>query len=343
MSHERRQLVEKLQVVLAAALALGVVYWLAWPVVAPQDAEGAVVFVPEGRIGQLAIFGAIVCGLAAACAAVTISSRPEGALLAALVGTAALSLRTGPMQALLWQEASTPARLFRLLALEVLMLGVVLLAAILVIALVRTLSRWLLPQWAWVDPLAGRPAGDVKAPRKVLFVGNPVLALFTTFLFRVYRKLQSYGDRKNPGGPVPALAGLLMELAVSVVLLVVTFRSTDRGQILFSLSVSYLVGALVAHQTFPSRYSLPFYLAPLLMAAVVLAMGPGSLASGAGPAWREALEVGSSLPLRAALPADWLAFGCGGAVAGVWFSRRIREARHLEAQDQSPPAETKRT
>ena len=34
--------------------------------------------------------------------------------------------------------------------------------------------------------------------------------------------------------------------------------------------------------------------------------------------------VSSGLPVRAALPVHWLAYGCGGAVLGLWVAERMR-------------------
>jgi hypothetical protein len=344
MTHQRRHAAETFQVVVAGGIALAAVYFAVWPVVRPWDAEGALAFLPVDGRGRLTVFALVLWLVAAGCAVLTVSCRPEAALLATLAGAAGFSLRGGGMRALLWEWPAAPEGLFHRLALEALAMAGVLVGAAAVAAVVRGLVRGLLPRYAWTDPLAGLPVPASTRLKKDWFVGNPVLAVAATLVFRVYRSLQARGDRARPGGAAVLLGGVVMELAVALIMLVLTFRSTDRGQIQFALAASFLVAALVAHQTFPAGRSLVLCLVPLLVGVVVLALGAGAaLSPDDGPAWHQALYVARGLPLRAALPADWLAFGCGGAAAGIWFSRRFREARHLEAltEQEQTPAQTR--
>ncbi len=152
-----------------------------------------------------------------------------------------------------------------------------------------------MPQWLWSDPPSA-PGGDPPAGRR-------------------------------RGGAANWAGSLVVELAVAVIALVLSFRSTETGQIAFALAGSFFAGAFVAHQTFPVRSSLPFWVAPLLLGVAILAFG-GGVTEGGGPAWHQALMVSRTheIPLRAALPVQWLALGCGGAVAGMWVSQRVRDS-----------------
>lgn len=280
---------------IAAAAALAFVYFFLAPALRPWEPGGATVFLPMGDYERLAVFAAMVWALVAVCAVLTISSRPEGALLATLVGVAGFAFRSGPMRTLLWRWEGRFDRLFTLLSAEVLAMAAVAAGAVIVVRLVRAVAGRLGPKLAWSDPMETQR--NKKAARP---------------------------DSPKSGGTMHTAGAVLMETAVAILLLVITFRSTDRGQIAFALAASFFISALAAHQTFPIRISAPLWIAPIIMAALVFALGGSG--GGAGPDWYAAQMVAKGLPLRAALPIDWLAFGAGGAVAGFWFSSRIREA-----------------
>ena len=99
MNPRFRHLLEKIQVQLTAAAAAVLACLVGWPFIRPWDPHGALAFVPEGQWLRLLIFAAEIWVLAAGCAVLTISARPEGALLTALVGGAGgvLGWRIGRM------------------------------------------------------------------------------------------------------------------------------------------------------------------------------------------------------------------------------------------------------
>jgi len=294
MSHETQRWLEKAQVQAAGAAALAAGWFLAWPLLRPWDPHGALAFLPYGDLARFAAFAGVAWALAAGCAVLTVSGRFEGALLATLAGLAGLGLRSGPMAYLLWRPAAEHrmGRTFTLLAAETIAMAAVLVGAMVVITLVRAGAGRLVPKWAF-SPRA-RPSGAEGT-------GGAWASAASNF-----------------GGCV------VIETAVAVIVLAVTFRSSDPGQIAFALVVSFLAGGFIAHQTFPIRSVIPFWVAPLLLGVVVLALGGWS--SGAdGPGWYEALRVATGRPLRAALPVHWLGLGCGGAIAGVWISQRMRD------------------
>ena len=313
MKPQVRHWVEKLQVRLAAVAAAAAGWWGIWRLVAPADRENAWVFLPVGGYAQLAVFAALVAALAAGCALVTLSGRAEGALLATLTGVAAVSVRSGPMRTLLWQWEDRLGELFGLLAVEMVALVGVLVVALVVIHLLRLLARPLCRSWCWTEPA---PPQDQADP-------NPGP--------RGETGRRARADRH--AAPLPLVKRLLwaggflaMELAVAMILLVLTFRSQETGQIAFALAASFFGAAFVAHLAFPIRCSVPAWLGPVLLGVVVYLLGSMGRFTGPGPAWHEAMMVAAKVPLRAALPVHWLGLGCGGAVAGFWASRRFREA-----------------
>ena len=309
MKPETQHLVEKFQVRVAAALAGAVSWWAIWCLVRPYDSQAAWVFFANGSFPRLMVLAAMVWAMAAACAMLTLSSRAEGALVATLVGVAAMSVRSGPMRNLLgtgWEGKT--GSLFMLLAGELLVMALVLAAAVLIVHLVRALARPLLPRWSWTapqlepGPAAGKEAESDQPQRR------PVLVQMAGFL--------------------------AVELAVAMVLLVVTFRSTETGQIAFALAASFFVAAFAAHMAFPIRSSIPCWLGPIIMGVLILMLGALGDFSGPGPFWRRAMMVASQLPLRAALPVHWLGLGCGGALAGFWACCRFREAPEEKVEEQ---------
>jgi len=310
MKPETQHLVEKIQVRLAAVIAAAVSWWAIWRLVGPADQEAAWVFFADGSLPRLAVLAGLVWALAAVCAVLTVSSRPEGAVLATLVGVAAMSVRSGPARNLLVTGAGpNPERsinaIFALLTGEILVLAAVLAGAVAVIYVVRALVRPLAGQWFWSTPAAA------DAPGKGAGKGGK-------------------GDSEQASPRRSALVGaagfLAVELAVAVILLQVTFRSTDTGQIAFALAGSFFAASFAAHMAFPIRGSIPCWLGPVIVGALVLGLGALGHFAGPGPLWRRAILVASSVPLRAGLPAQWIGLGCGGAIAGFWASCRFREA-----------------
>jgi len=307
MDLQHRHMLEKLQVWIAAAAAACVAWFAAWPLVRPWDRGGALAFVPTGDWASLAVFAGVVVAMSSAVALVTLSARPEGALLAALAGVAGFAFRSGPMRTLLWRRADAPGRLFADLAIEMAAMTAVLAASALAVTCVRALLKRLLPRWAWSEP--NRAPGGRDGPRRKTARGQAAMHV----------------------------AGcLVMQMAVALICLVHLFRSTDRGQIAFALAGSFLLGSLIAHQVFPIRATAVLWAGPLIMGMAVYGLGAGASADGAD--WLRVLMVGQGVPIRAALPVDWLALGAGGAVGGFWISRRIHEAREAAETAQAAKA-----
>ncbi len=294
MSHHRRHFLEKLQVQVAAVGALAVVYFLIAPALRPPEPGGAIVFIPTGDYGRLAIFACAVWIISACCAALTISARPEGVLLATIIGAAGFSFSSGPMRTLLWKCDGKFDKLFALLSAEVLAMATVIIGAMVIIHLVRACMRRAFPKLTWKAPIPASKTDENQTGKT---------------------------QAMNAAGAV------VIELAIAVLLLVITFRSTERGQIAFALAASFFVASLAAHQIFPIRTSAPLLLGPILIAALVFGSGWAGLGGDQTSGWYAAQVVAQNLPLRAALPIDWMTLGTGGAVAGFWLSSRMHEAK----------------
>jgi len=329
MTDRRRHWLEKAQVQATAAVALAAVYFLAWPLMRPWDVNGALTFLATGETTRLAMLLGIVALVSLFCAALTLQSRPEGAVLTVLVALAGLSFRSGQMRTLLWRWPQDPRGLFWLLALETLVLALVLLEVIVIVQLARALARQLWPRWVWAEKLPdGQQSGRQKEVSKHY---RPFLSdvPFLRFFGQLLDALHEAGGRKTQArGAAQAANALLLELAVALVMLICTFRSSERGQIAFAVAASFFVGALVAHQAFPSRGALAFWIGPILLGLLVYVLGALTGVGGAGPTWHNAVVLAFGLPIRSALPIDWLTMGAGGALAGFWLSRRLHHARY---------------
>jgi len=310
MTPENQHLAEKIEVRVAAVVAALVSWWAIWLLVGPMDPQAAWVFFADSGVPRLAVFAAMVWALAAICAVLTVSSRPEGGILATLVGVSAMSVRSGPARNLLGTGAEAEEHIngvFALLCGEMLVLAAIMAGVVVVVYVVRALVRPLAGKWFWSPPAAA-PAREGDGGKA--------------------KGRKASEEKATPGrsGLVGAAGHLAVELAVGLILLNVTFRSTETGQIAFALASSFFVGAFAAHMMFPIRSSIPCLLGPVLVGTLVLALGALGNYAGPGPLWSRAIMVASSIPLRAALPVQWIGLGCGGAVAGFWASCRFREA-----------------
>ncbi len=328
MNHQRWHFIEKIQVELAALVGLIVMYFVAWPIVAPWDVDGAVLFLPIEAGARLWVFAAVVWFLAAVAAVMTISARPEGALLAALVAAGGACLHSQPMRRLLMRfegSAESLSGLFRSLAGEVLYMIVILLGAIVVVHVVRGLIYLVAPGWVRFGGAAevgGASEEGQKAPLGLLemlfgFGGAAILRRL------VGKTSELYPSRATPKQILGnAAAAFALTLLFGMAMLGLTFYSTDRGQILFALAASFFVAAAGASYFFPAGTSAPCWLAPIVLAAGIY-LRAGGVQEGGALAW---VSVDT---WAHALPVDWLSAGCGGAVGGYWLSCRLHAMHRI--------------
>ena len=330
MNVERFRLLEKVAVQLTTVAALMVVYVLLWPALQPVDPLGPVVFLPDGNYAQMAVFVASLWALAAACAVTTILARPQGALLAALIGAGAISLRSSKIHALLWIWQGELGGLYCRFILELLLFAAAVVVAALIVALVRGVLVRAAPKWFWTDPLAGL-ADEQRAGVGHARAGWSWLEIFggssaTWRLVLSFGKSTSATVKRRWGREalVRSLACLLLSLAISILALMILLRSTERGQLLLGLLVSFIAAVLIAHQVFPTPLAIVAWVAPLLAGILFYALAAVSSMSRAPQAWAELAEYAHTLPI------DWLTAGCGGGLIGYWISSRIHEMQHLQ-------------
>lgn len=300
-------IIEKIQVRLAIVLALAAGYWLLWPMLAPPDPQGPVAFLPHGRLGELALLAAGVWAMTALAGAITLFSRCEAAMLGGMAVALGVACHSGSAGTLLQYNVDRLPATFRELSAETAAMAAVAAGAAVVAHMVQRLLRPMVPDWVRrSEPAAiAAPTG---AKAKAAGKDAPVKA----------SRLVNYGG------------ALLMQLVIALPLLTFLCRDTARGQVLFALGASFFLAAMATHQVFPVRPAAMFWLPPLLVGTLVLAMG-GQPAE-PGPDWYLALMVRKSVPLRAALPIDWLAAGAGGGLLGLWVSLRIHDNRRQEDQ-----------
>lgn len=341
MSPSRFYWLEKLQVRIAAAAGIAAVYFLLWPSLRPSDPGAPVAFIAGGGISQMIIFAAGLWVVAGAAAVITVSGRPSGALLGVVIAAGGLSLRTEPIRQLLWVGKGDMSGLYLSLVLEVIVLGIVLFFAAAVVGIVRRLIGSVRPGWIWRGPLGGAGGHGVVGPgdERAAARTHPLelLGLLEAAASSVVLKRRGKSapstvagakERDSAKAVLARTAGCLLVgvFAVTVALVILT-TSTDRGQILFELFASFLVGALVAHQLFPTPYMVVCWAMPILVGVGFYALAALSVANGTAQAW-------ITVPLYArALPIDWVSAGGAGALLGYWTSWRMHERRYLEAME----------
>ncbi len=297
MEHRRIQGLEKMQVQLAAVAALAVVYFGLWHRFWPWDPLSAAAYLPTAAHAQLLNFAAMVLFLAVAVAVVTISTRPQGALLVVLIGAGGISLHSPQIRSLFWAHPGQFQWVYGQMLLESLAMAAVLGAAYLVILMIRAGVGRMIPSWTWKSPIEQlTPEQRQILPQKAdSHWGHAAGCMGLTFL-------------------------------ISVVLLFVLMQSGDRGQVIFALFASFLVGSLAGHQLVPTRRGAVLPLAPLAAAVIFYALAAyASIAAPSPQAWLAIPKYAQALPI------DWLTAGGGGAVVGYWISSRLHELRLIEA------------
>jgi len=304
MNLQNHRLLEKIVVYFTSVVALAIVYFFLSKAVKPWELTGAITFVPAGDFYRLIILASISWAIAAACAILTALARIEGAIMATLIGLTGFSLSSGQMRTLLWRWGNDYPKLFKLLVDEMLLMTGILIGVILVIYLVRMIIGKIIPSFLWSGVAARSKMNTNKGTK-------------TTMPHETRR----------------IIGAIIVETAVAMLLLVITMQSTDRGQVAFALVISFFLSALLAHQVFPIRWTIPLLFSPIIVAIIIFgiaAMGNVSM----GQTWRDVELVAQSVPLRAALPIDWLSLAGAGAAAGCWLSSRIIEKhKYLQKDD----------
>ena len=332
MTHRRFYWLEKLQVQLSTAAAMLAVYFLVWPLLRPADPEMPLTFLVGDHVAALGTFALLAVVLAVVVGLLTVTARPEGALMAVVLGLAAAALRSGDFSALLRLEQDRTSSLFVTMILETLLLAAIVLAAAVIVALVRRSVAKLWPRAAFHSPLEGvLPNADLARPQFLTIALTAGGGIEGYLVASKVSKTPPKADAKAVKAAAPA--ALLtrgaycfgLALAVAGILLMLLLRSDSRGQVIFAIIVAFAAAMLIAHQLFPGPFVLAAFLLPLVAAVVFYVLG-STANVGSGP------QDWTAVPVYCrALPVDWMTFGTGGAMLGYWVSSRIYDMRHLEA------------
>jgi hypothetical protein len=300
MSHQQFHVFEKIQVQLITLAAIIVAAVVFWPAIKPSDTEAPVDFLAMGNFTQAAAFAGLIVILAAACGAATANVRPQAAMLATLIGAAGISLQSHSIRALLWLKEDSFGSLFASLLGELWLLAAVMLVAALAAWLARRLIAKTAPGLSWRNPLPD-PSKDT----------------------------QQAGKKLTPKVWQAAIPCLAATVAIGALLLLVLLQSSQRGQVIFAVLVSFSLAALIAHQLYPVPLSLIPMAAPIILGSAFYILAATAVQGASHGAWM-------TVPLYAnVLPIDWITLGCGGVMIGFWISSRIHENRYLEQQEEA--------
>jgi hypothetical protein len=348
---------EKIQVEVAAVAALLAVHFWIGPRLASADPLAPITLLAQGQIGRGAEFLVAILGLAAFCAVITISSRPEGALLSVLIGVGGVSFLSPPIRALLWANEQNLSGLYLRMIGEVLLLWAGLVLAIVAIDLVRGLLGLACPALVWKSPMsdiseedrarvaagAGDAAVDSITRHVVTFgaisIPGKIWSLISYFGHKGSAQATARGAKAAPGQFMATLASAGLGLVLSVAMLMLLLQRpsigrglVDRGQILFALATSFGLGTLIANQVLPTPYSIAGWGLPGPAAIFFYALAALAPAHAPPTGW-------TNISLAACvLPIDWLAAGAGGAVLGYWISYRLHELRLMEKREKQAGA-----
>lgn len=258
-------------------------------------------------------------------------------MIAVLIGAGGLSLRSGQIRALLWNNMANSGVLYSKLILEVIVLALLLAVAETVISLIRGAIGRVMPGLLWADPLSQTSDQQRRESPKPLAASASgwlaeayVVGLIIAAFKRLVREVSPKDGRARRKSKTlnQAASFFGVALIVAAVLVMCLMRSAQRGQILFALLAAFFLAVLIAHQLFPTPYARAAWALPIVLAvcsyALAVAAGIGTPPQG----WIDVRNYARALPL------DWLTAGCGGAMLGHWVSARVYEARHFDKQQQ---------
>lgn len=141
-------------------------------------------------------------------------------------------------------------------------------------------------------------------------------------------KPQSPPKAPDPGPDAPAggrfreddlVLGLLASGVAAIgaaVVLTITCKSNEKGQICFSLFASFFAGSVLAYRICRTRLGLWYCLSVL-----IVAVGAYVWAGRPDPRPFDLLTL-PPIALARPLPAEYMSWGIAGAIAGFWFVRR---------------------
>jgi len=339
MEHKHHHWLEKLQVQFAGGAALAMTFFIVGPMRGWWDPQWPTTFLSTGSFGGLLQFMLLVWLLAAACAALTISARPEGALFATMVGAMGISMHSAPIRALFWSHEASLAGVFAQLIGELGVLFALVVGAIHIICQVRSLMARFCPDWMWKGRITALTVASDASAAKSGAQSDSEGGFSSSMLLWLLSPLGPSGlpgpqrtGTMSPGEAAKnrkaAIVCTVSCLAATVlygsILLMLLMRSTHRGQIVFALFASFLLATLIAHQQFATQFSVVSWASALLTGVIFYMLAIASSGHVGTNVW---IKV---QPFARALPIDWMTAGGAGGVLGYWISERIHELKHIE-------------
>jgi hypothetical protein len=343
MTHRQIHFLEKLQFQVAAIAAAAVVYWFVWPLLILHDPELPICFLAGGDGVHLFTLIALACVLGIACGAVTVTARPQTAVMAVVLALGGLSLRSPRIRSLLWAHQDSMSATYLRMALELLVLLAVVVIAGAAAGIGRRLACALAGGLLWRDPLLELDEERREAYNRELAKRPPGKIEKTGFPAQLALLLAPLGDMfaydgrtdKLPGRDtaVRGVLGFMVSLTASAIIVLLLLRSPERGQIIFALFAGCFLGVFIGQKVAPARTNITAWAVPVVLgAALYLLAALGAVGAGQG-AWMD-------VPLYAqALPIDWMTAALGGAMLGHWEDLRMREARYIEDSLDIPQTE----
>ncbi len=322
--HPKRTLyIEKLQVLLTLGVLLAGVYFLLWRLFEPSDPLGPTTLLATGNVLRFGAFALLLWALTALAAVTTTRCRAGSALAVALLAASGLAMRSSPLTPLLWQSDVSYGGLYAAMAGEMLLFAAVLLVAETLSMVLRVAARGFWSRALWQDPTAALTAEqrDYLAGEKLSLEGpgQPLEMTYTAQLWpTLARKLDRPAETAQPPSATWRQAAYCCSTGVlaAVILIVILMASDARGQVLFAVCASCLLGSMLGQHLFPTRVSWAAMGIPIITALLFYGLAMVSVSRGQTP--RAQFQV---------LPLDWMTFGCGGALLGMWLSERMRQAR----------------
>jgi len=343
MTHRQTHFLEKLEFQIAAIAAAAVVYWFVWPLLIFRDPEWPICFLASGDGMHLFTLIGLACALGIACGAITVTARPQTAVLALALALGGLSLRSPRIRSLLWAQQDSISAMYWRMAMEVLVLLAVIVIAGAAAGIGRRLAAALAGGLLWRDPLLEldderREAYNRELARRNTEKASPwtvpiVLSLLSSPLGIIWVPKAEGGRLLGRDTAVRGVLGFMISLTAVAIIVFLLLRSPERGQILFALFAGCFLGVFIGQKVVPTRTNITAWAVPVVLgAALYLLAALSAVGSGQG-AWMEVRLYAQALPI------DWMTAGLGGAMLGHWEDLRMREVRYVEDSLDIPQTE----
>lgn len=297
MNYSRQLWLEKALVRAVLVVGLIVSYLLLGPVLVMGEPLAPLTFLQDG-VARLGMFVGVLLGLAVLLGLLMLPARPGAALMATLLVAGGMSLPSSPIHSLLWYRGSRIPAVYLGLMGELLLLWVLGVAAWLIILAVRRQMARVRPGWVWSGEMPSVP---------------------------LWQRRWGGNDAKEAGSKALASAGAFAAVSalVAMVGLLLLLQNDLRNQVAFGLVISFGAGSFIANRTVGVTSQWHALLAPLIVAIVLYALAM------AGDYPANSLGWASVQVWSRPLPVDWLTFGAGGSLLGLWVSQRVAQEQAL--------------